>query len=114
MTGFTARNLKVFFKDRTSVFFSLLSVFIIIVLYVLFLGDVWITGLEDLTGVRYLMDSWIMAGLLTITSVTTTMGAYGIMVEDKAKKINKDFTASPIKTRTLVGGYVAGAISSVL
>ena len=110
MTGFTVRNLKVFFKDRTSVFFSLLSVFIIIVLYVLFLGDVWITGLEDLTGVRYLMDSWIMAGLLTVTSVTTTMGAYGIMVEDKAKKINKDFTASPIKTRTLVGGYVAGAI----
>ncbi|NLK38834.1 MAG: ABC transporter permease [Clostridiales bacterium] len=110
MISFSIRNLKVFFKDRTSVFFSLLAVFIIIGLYALFLGDVWTSSFEGLTGVRYLMDSWIMAGLLAVTSVTTTMGAYGIMVDDKAKKINKDFIASPVRTRSIVGGYVTGAI----
>jgi hypothetical protein len=26
-----------------------------------------------MTGARYLMDSWIMAGMLAVTSVTTTM-----------------------------------------
>ena len=34
------RNLLLFFRDKSAVFFSLLSVFIIIGLYALFLGDV--------------------------------------------------------------------------
>lgn len=109
MINFTIRNLKVFFKDRTSVFFSLLAVFIIIGVYALFLGDVWVSSFNGLTGVRYLMDSWIIAGLLAITSVTTTMGAFGIMVDDKAKKINKDFMSSPLKRSTIAGGYIISA-----
>ena len=46
-----------------SVFFSLLAVFIIIGLYALFLGDVWVNSFTDMTGVRYLMNTWILAGL---------------------------------------------------
>jgi multidrug/hemolysin transport system permease protein len=109
MIAFTKRNLKVFFRDRTAVFFSLLAVFIIIGLYVLFLGDVWSGSLNGLPGARFLMDSWIMAGLLAVTSVTTTMGAFGIMVEDRAKKISKDFYSSPIRRSSLVAGYVVSS-----
>jgi len=103
---FAMRNLKVFFRDRASVFFSLLSAFIIIGLYVLFLGDMLTGNMKEISGARFLMDSWIMAGLLSVTSITTTMGAFGIMVEDKAKKISKDFSASPIKRSSLAGGYI--------
>lgn len=110
MISFGIRILKVFFKDRAAVFFSLLAVFIIIGLYALFLGDVWVSGFSGLSGVRYMMDTWIMAGLLAVTSFTTTMGAFGIMVEDKTKKINKDFAASPISKSSLVGGYIFGAM----
>lgn len=110
MISFTIRNLKVFFKDKSAVFFSLLAVFIIIGLYVLFLGDIWASSLHDLPGTRFLMDSWIMAGLLAVTSITTTMGAFGIMVEDKVKKITKDFIASPIKNSSIVGGYILSAV----
>jgi multidrug/hemolysin transport system permease protein len=106
MIAFSTRNLRVFFRDKTSVFFSLMAVFIIIGLYVLFLGDVWTNSIQGLGGVRYLMDSWIMAGLLAVTSVTTTMGAFGIMVEDKAKKISKDFYSSPIRRSSLTSGYI--------
>lgn len=109
MINFTKRNLLVFFKDKSSVFFSLLSVFIIIGLYALFLGDVWTESFSDLTGVRYLMDSWIVAGLLAVTSVTTTMGAFGIMVEDKTKKIIKDIHSSPIARGSIAGGYIFSA-----
>lgn len=109
MIGFAVRNLKVFFKDKSAVFFSLLAVFIIIGLYALFLGDVWVSGLKDLKNARYLMDSWIVAGLLAVTSVTTTMGAFGMMVEDKSKKIIKDFVASPLKYRNIAGGYIISA-----
>jgi len=119
MSGFAKRNLKVFFKDKSSVFFSLLAVFIIIGLYALFLGDVWVSSFNNMTGVRYLMDSWIIAGLLAVTSVTTTMGAFGTMVEDKVKKITKDFSSSPLKRGSIVGGYtvssfVIGVIMSLI
>lgn len=106
MIGFAKRNLKIFFKDRTAVFFSLLAVFIVIGLYALFLGDVMLRSFTGLEGVEFLMNSWIIAGLLAVTSVTTTMGAFGIMVDDKIKKISKDFTASPLKSSSIAGGYI--------
>ncbi|MHB1316010.1 MAG: ABC transporter permease [Christensenellales bacterium] len=109
MRGILFRNLKVFFRDKTSVFFSLLSVFIIIGLYALFLGNVWASSMSDIKNPRILMDSWIMAGLLSVTSVTTTMGVFGIMVDDRAKKISKDFYSAPISRRSIVSGYVASA-----
>ena len=110
MIGFTMRNLTVFFKDKSAVFFSLLSVFIVIGLYVVFLGETLSSGFNHLDGARYLMDSWIVAGLLAITSVTTAMGAFGIMVEDKSNKIIKDFVSSPIKNTAIVGGYILSAM----
>ena len=106
MIAFSVRNLKVFFRDKTSVFFSLLAVFIIIGLYVLFLWKVWVGSIQGFPGVRFMMDSWIMAGLLAVTSVTTTMGAFGTMVDDKAKKISKDLYSSPIGRGSLTGGYI--------
>jgi multidrug/hemolysin transport system permease protein len=62
-------------------------------------------GMEGLSGARFLMDSWIVAGLLAVTSFTTTMGAFGTMVEDKSRKITKDFTSSPLKRGSIAAGY---------
>lgn len=109
MINFTKRNLLVFFKDKASVFFSLLSVFIIIGMYALFLGDVWSSSMEDIPGARNIMDRWIVAGLIAVTSVTTTMGAFGTMVEDKSKKIIKDFQSSPMPRISIAGGYILSA-----
>lgn len=119
MSQITIRNLKIFFRDKSAVFFSLLSVFIIIALYVVFLGDMLEKGMPEIKNARFLMDSWIMAGLLGITSITTTMGAFGIMVEDRYKNISKDFYTAPVKKSTLAGGYilstfVIGVIMSVI
>ena len=106
MTTFMNRNLKVFFRDRAAVFFSLLAVFIIIGLYALFLGDVWSNDMGELPGTRQLMDSWLIAGLLAVTSVTTTLGAFGILVDDRIKKIDKDFYAAPVKRSSITAGYL--------
>jgi multidrug/hemolysin transport system permease protein len=59
MRYFLKRNLLIFFRDRSSVFFSLLSVFVIIGLYVLFLGDMLVSGMKEVPGARFLMDSWL-------------------------------------------------------
>ena len=119
MIQFAKRNLKVFFRDRSSVFFSLLAVMIVLGLYVLFLGDQLIGSVKDeLKGADKLMDSWIMAGILAVTPVSTTLGSFGAIVNDKSKKIYKDFRCSPIKTHSIAGGYIissfcVGTIMSV-
>lgn len=110
MIIFAIRNFKVFIRDRLSIFFSLLSVIIIFALYTLFLNGVWVQALPSgVEGGQWLMDGWLMAGILAVVSFTTTMGAYGTMVDDKAKKIYKDSTSSPLKRSSLVGGYIIAA-----
>ena len=105
MFNLAERNLKIYFRQKSTVFFSLLSVFIIIGLYVVFLGNIWASDYE-LPGKDLLMQSWIIAGIMATASITTTMGAFGIMVEDRVKKNDKDFLSAPIKRSQLVGGYL--------
>ena len=109
MMGFARRNIKLFFRDKTAVFFSLLSVFIIIGLYALFLGDIWAADMGEIPGIKNLMNHWIMAGLMTVTAMTTTMGAFGTMVDDRGRKIEKDFYCSPVSRASITGGYILSA-----
>lgn len=107
------RNLKLFFRDRTSVFFSLLSVFIIIGLYALFLGNIMAENLKEMAGEgsHFLVDTWIMAGILSVTTMTTVMGAYGTMVDDLSRKISRDFTSSPVKRSQLAASYIISSFA---
>lgn len=111
MKGLVIRNLKLYFKDKGAVFFSLLGVLIVIGLYILFLGDTFTDGLKEFYKPENIMSGWIMAGLLAITSLTTTMGAFSTMIQDKEKKIFKDFYCAPISRSALSLGYI---ISSVI
>ncbi|RJE85127.1 ABC transporter permease [Paenibacillus sp. 1011MAR3C5] len=111
MNIIASRNMKLFFRDRRNVVMSFLSVFIILGLYILFLGDTLKSGVPDSPGIGFLLDSWVMAGILAVTSVTATLGALGIMVEDRTQNILKDFKAAPIKRYDLVGGYLLSAFT---
>lgn len=110
MNIFTKRNLKLFFRDRSAVFFSLMAILIIIVLYAAFLGDVWLPdSMKNIEGASSLMGSWLVSGLLAVASVTTTMGAFGVMIDDRVKKIERDFCASPFPKSRLTAGYLGSA-----
>ena len=112
MKTFIKRNLKLYFRDKVGVFFSLLAVFIILGLYVLFLGDMTVNGIEastGITGAKILIDTWIISGILSVITVTATLGAFNIMINDKEKKISKDFNSSPIKKSAVTGGYIGSA-----
>lgn len=111
MISIASRNLKIFFRDRAAVFFSLLGVLIILGLYVLFLGDTIAKSLPNIEGVSFLINSWVVSGILAVISITSTMGAFGIMVEDRSRKILKDFTTSPISRRDLTSGYILSSFS---
>ncbi len=105
MINFMFRNLKVFFRDRSAVLFALLIPFGIIGLYVLFLGDVWTGSVAQYPGARELIDNWMVAGMLSVTSVTSAMGAFGIMIDDRISQVQKDILTSPVPRYKIGGGY---------
>ncbi|HEY8365046.1 MAG TPA: ABC transporter permease [Haloplasmataceae bacterium] len=109
------RNIRIFLRCKSSVFFSFLSIIIIISLYALFLGDVQVQNIKNFipngieikeSDLSWLVNSWIMAGIISVNTVTTTLGTYGTIVEDIAFKTNKDFLSSPIKRSQVVLGYI--------
>jgi multidrug/hemolysin transport system permease protein len=110
MMAFAKRNILLYFRDKMTVFFSLLAVIILIALYVLFLGDMTAKGLPDFPAKKALLTSWIIAGILAVTTMTTTLGSFGILVEDRANKTYMDFYSSPISRSKLVGGYIISAL----
>lgn len=113
MIAFTKRNLKLYFRDKSAVFFSLLGVIITIGLYLLFLGDVYTGSFEAYEGAREMMDNWEMAGILAVTSLTSAFALFGTMIKDKSDKamIVRDFYVAPLKRKYLSMGYFFSAYS---
>lgn len=73
MSAMVKRNLKIYFRDKASVFFSMLSVIIIFALYILFIGDSVNSGLKFLPHPNRLMRAWMLAGMLASASITTSL-----------------------------------------
>jgi multidrug/hemolysin transport system permease protein len=104
ITQLISRNLKLYFRDKSAVFFSLLSVIIVIALFVIFLAQSQIDSIVEKVGnsverdkISYLVHSWIMAGLLSISTLTSVLGGYGAMVNDREKRIIMGFKVAPLK-----------------
>jgi multidrug/hemolysin transport system permease protein len=108
------RNVKMFLRNKTAVFFSFLSMIIIIALYALFIGDVQADQLKIVSkaseGVTWFINSWIMSGIIVVNAVNVTLAALSIMVEDKEKQYIKDFIVAPIKRYQIVFSYIIASI----
>ena len=62
----TNRNLKRYFRDKGALFFSFLSVFIVVALYIVFMADMQIrnmqTELVNSDEIKQVVYSWIIGG----------------------------------------------------
>jgi len=107
------RNTKLYLRDKAAVFFSFLSVIIIIFMYVLFLGKMQENNLADaysnVEGIDWLVSSWIMAGILTVSTVTVPLSIIGTLIDDRYKGVLNDFYTSPINRNILSLGYLISA-----
>ncbi len=104
------RNTLLYLRDRASVFFSFLSVIIIIAMYILFLGKMQGNDLSDalgtIPGINALTSSWIMAGILTVSTVTVPLASLGTLIRDRESGKIADFYTSPISRRILALSYL--------
>ena len=118
------RNILVYSRDRSNIFFSLLSMLIIIGLMVVFLGkmnaDSVVSMLQEYGGMRdsvldrsnaeQLVMLWTLAGIVVVNSITITLSMVGIMVEDEARKRLSSFYVTPVNRTVFVFSYILSAI----
>lgn len=118
----TRRHMKLYLRDKASVFFSFLSVIIVFVLYAVILGSVQENGISsmgagdvppdvlatiiDLDQTSYLVSSWLMAGILMVSTVTVPLGSLGALIADKENRKVDDFYTAPIDRRILALSYL--------
>lgn len=100
------RHIKLFFKDKTSVFFALFSVFIIIALYILFLSDTILASVPEFKDQEAFVFLWMFAGIIAVTTATGSLGAFSKYIEDKVGKKNEDFLVAKISPRQLSYSYI--------
>jgi multidrug/hemolysin transport system permease protein len=121
---FVKRNILVYIRNRSQVFFSLLSMIIIIGLMAIFLGkmnaDDVVKLLADYGGERdvirdranaeQLVLMWTLAGIVVVNSVTITLAMAGNMVQDEEDNKLSCFYVSPVNRGIFVLGYITSAI----
>ncbi len=112
MLSLIFRNLKLYFRDRAGVFFSMLGPIIVFALYTVFLGNVTVNNLissfphADINKINNYVNAWVFAGILAIVPVTTSLAAIQVFVVDRAYGRFKDFAVSPIKPAKIVIAYL--------
>ncbi|MEG0385713.1 MAG: ABC transporter permease, partial [Solibacillus sp.] len=113
LISLVSRNNKMFRRDKTQVFFSLLSVIIVIALYGMFLQKMQVDAIEQVTKATpetiTMVNEWLVAGLLSMIAVTTTLGAFGIAIQDLESKSAADFLTAPISRAKIQLSYVLNA-----
>ncbi len=116
----TGRNLRLYFRDRLGVFFSLLGALVLFLLYMLFLRSLQTSSLESSfpdassATISAFVDTWMFAGIISITTITTGLGAFSTFVDDAAAGRFRDFVASPIRRSQLVLGYLLSSVAIAL
>ena len=108
------RSFKIFLKDRMSVFFSLLAPLIVLMLYVLFLGDMQLDSVKNIlppspgipeSTLKAFVDSWMIAGVMGVSCITVSMSANAVMIQDKARGVINDSLSSPVKRWVITASY---------
>lgn len=110
------RNLRLFVRDKALVFFSLLSVFIILGLYVLFLGEIQVNNIKqsigmDIPEIDALVYAWMLPGLIAVASMTLSLGNMGRLVDDAQAENLNDFLVSPLKRWQLILSYLLSSVT---
>lgn len=124
LLNLTKRNCLVFLRDYSAVFFSLLSMLIVLLLMGVFLADMntnSVTDLlkkyggvrdadQDLKNAKELVEYWTLAGILVVNSLTVTLTVLGTMISDVHEHRLESFFSAPL-SRSVIGlSYILSAV----
>lgn len=107
------RNIKIYLRDPLAVFFSFLSTIILMMIYILFLGDV---GGDELGAIltnnemKFLIYSQMMAGIIVLNTLTIPLGNLGSIVTDFEQNKMDAFMVTPVKRYKIILGYYVASL----
>lgn len=110
------RNTLVFWRDRSTVFFSFLSTLILIALYFFFITNLYtdamdVLGTETLTftltnkAKNFIVYLQMMAGVLILNSISLATGVFSTIAKDFENHRVASFLLTPIKPSQLIVSY---------
>jgi multidrug/hemolysin transport system permease protein len=117
------RHIRYFVRDRSRVFFSFLSVIVLILLYKVFLEYSLLDSVMDFVRSHNVsisnadmkildseIDLWLIGGLLTVNCMSNALGAFGVNITDRERGRIKDFSITSCPASTLFLSYIISAI----
>lgn len=127
-TELVKRNIRIYLRDKGAVFFSLLSMLIVILLMVLFLGDMNISAITDMLSILPDRDpeqdkinaelfvlQWTLAGVISINAVSVTLSVLTAMICDKNNGTLHSIYTSPASRISIAMSYICAAwVSSII
>lgn len=120
----TRRNCLIFLRDRGAVFFSLLSMLIVLMLMGVFLGNMNEESVVNLLNqyggprnkdldaahAKELVQYWTLAGILIVNAVTVTLTVLGNRVSDLSESRLASLYSAPVGQGVIALSYVASAV----
>ena len=117
------RNVLVFLRDYGAVFFSVMSMLIILLLMVVFLGKMntdqvlWVlseyggerNAAADEKNAEYLIQMWTLAGILAVNTVTVSLTVMQTMICDESKGHLASFYVASVTRIQIALGYILAA-----
>ena len=116
------RNMRLFLRDKGAVFFSLLSMLIVLGLMLFFLGDMNVdnlkSALSEIPGRNPETDAdnaflfvvlWTCAGIVSINAVTVTLAVYSTMIKDRTEGRLASIYTLPVSKLSVSAAYITAA-----
>jgi multidrug/hemolysin transport system permease protein len=117
-TALVKRHMLKFLRDKTAVFFSFLSVIILLVLYFMFIGENFVSQLRDPAYAQlidpglidYIKISNMMGGILVINTISLSLGIMGNIINDLEQRSLDAYLVTPVKRYKIIFSYYVSAI----
>ena len=125
--GLTKRNLLVFFKDKQSILFSMLTSIIVFGLYMLFLKGTFVEAINGVVenipalsslikqdDLRMFSDLILLTGIMGSAMITVPYNCLTLVVRDREYNVDKDMLATPVKRWQIIFSYFTSAALSAI
>lgn len=115
------RNSRLYFRDGGRVFFSMLTMLILVALMTFFLGDSCVDAINTLFEEQGLLDDavrkgselyvlrWTIAGILAVNSITVPISGMSIMMKDKEDGTIASIFTAPVSRISITLGYIGSS-----
>ncbi|WP_051538008.1 ABC transporter permease [Butyrivibrio proteoclasticus] len=118
--GLTKRNMLVYLNNKGSIFFSMLTPIIILILYILFLKNSFLYSLENAASdlgnlvsskdMDQFVNGLMLAGIISSALITIPYNALQTIVRDREERVYYDMMATPVKRAEIILSYFIAAV----